>query len=354
MFLRIHCLVLLLCCGCNQMLAKRAVTAPNLESSRRGVDTDHLRLKEQMVWKQLRINVGPPDATIAVHITEPHSGVEEISMFGKGRAVEAIIRRKPSTKPTSAPSRIKGTVVFLHGIQDYKEMGPYVLYREILAHAGYRCVQVDLRGHGRSTGDWITYGVVEARDLVQVLDELERQKLVEGEVGAMGVSYGATVAIQWAAIDPRVKAVVAMEPFCDFRTIAHDAANFVLGRMRWMFSDKDIDWSVDQAGKLAHFDPSEASAVRAIQQTRAQVLLVHSKTDELIPWSHSQRLHDAAPMHSKLILMNGQSHFNLWIKSMDVIRGASLAWFARHLGEGDGSHYAIGPSVDESSTETNR
>jgi hypothetical protein len=52
--------------------------------------------------------------------------------------------------------------------------------------------------------------------------------------------------------------------------------------------------------------------------------------------------------------MNGQSHFNLWIKSMDVIRGASLAWFGRHLGEADGSHYAIGPAVEEPATESNR
>jgi pimeloyl-ACP methyl ester carboxylesterase len=335
------------------MLAERAVRAPNFESDRRGVDTDHVRLKEQLVWKQLRISVGPPDATIAVHITEPHSGPEEINMFGKGRQIEAIITRRPSTRPTTSPTVYKGTVVFIHGIQDYKEMGPYVLYREMLASVGYRCVQVDLRGHGRSTGDWITYGVVEARDMVQVLDELERQHLVEGEVGALGVSYGATVAIQWAAIDPRVKAVVAMEPFCDFRTIAHDAANFVLGKMRWMFSDQDIDNAVDQAGRLAHFNPAEASAVNAIQQTRAQVLLVHSKTDELIPWSHSQRLHDAAPMHSKLILMNGQSHFNLWIKSMDVIRGASLAWFDRHLGEND-AHYASAPERDGSGNQPNR
>jgi pimeloyl-ACP methyl ester carboxylesterase len=320
------------------MLAERAVQAPNLDSPLRGVDTPAHRLKEQAVWKQLRVDVGPPHASIAIHISEPFHGTQEIQMIGRGRGMQARLVRTPATRPaTSRPSTSsashKGTVFLLHGIQDFKEMGPYIIYRAMLAHAGYRCVQVDLRGHGRSTGDWITYGVVEARDLVQVLDELERQELVVGKIGVLGVSYGAAVAIQWAAIDPRIRAIVAMEPYCTFRDIAHDAANFVLGKWRWLFSDRDIDIATDQAGKIAGFDPSHASPVLAITKTRAKVLLFHSQTDELIPWSHSQRLHDAAPSHSKLVLMYGQTHFNLWLKSMDVIRSASLAWFEQHLSD---------------------
>ena len=32
---------------------------------------------------------------------------------------------------------------------------------------------VDLRGHGGSSGRWLTYGVVESRDLSQLIDQLE-------------------------------------------------------------------------------------------------------------------------------------------------------------------------------------
>jgi pimeloyl-ACP methyl ester carboxylesterase len=41
-----------------------------------------------------------------------------------------------------------------------------------LAEAGYRAVLVDLRGHGRSTGKYTTFGVQAAKDLSQVIDAL--------------------------------------------------------------------------------------------------------------------------------------------------------------------------------------
>ena len=52
--------------------------------------------------------------------------------------------------------------------------------------AGYRAVLVDLRGHGRSTGKYLTYGVQEAQDISQVIDALEQQQLIAGEIGVLG------------------------------------------------------------------------------------------------------------------------------------------------------------------------
>ena len=71
--------------------------------------------------------------------------------------------------------------------------------------------------HGHSTGEWLTYGPREAEDLSQVIDELDRRKLLEGRLGVYGISYGATTAIHLAAIDPRVEAVVAVAPFGSMR-----------------------------------------------------------------------------------------------------------------------------------------
>jgi pimeloyl-ACP methyl ester carboxylesterase len=212
---------LLLICGCTQMLAERVAKAPNRQMSvGRGVDAPADELKKLFVDEQLRLSVGPPDASISVWITDPTIARETIALDRKGRA---IIKRKPTTAPATQPLVTKGTVFLLHGIADRKEFGPYMIYREILTHDGYRVVQVDLRGHGRSTGDFITFGVVESRDLVQLLDSLESQGKIIGPVGVLGVSYGASVAIEWAAIDPRIKAIVALEPFATFRQVSHDA-----------------------------------------------------------------------------------------------------------------------------------
>jgi pimeloyl-ACP methyl ester carboxylesterase len=321
-------IVLLVSSGCTQMLAEQIVRAPNKsEDVPRGIDASADELQKLYVDRQLRIPVGPPDATISVWVFDPFSGPETIHFVGTGRQVQAELQRTGAMHAITP----KGTIFVLHGIQDYKELAPYVLYREQLVHQGYRVVQLDLRGHGRSTGEWITYGAVESRDLKQVLDALESEYLIAGNVGVIGISYGAAVAIQWAAIDPRVRAIVAIEPYSSFRQVAYDGASFVLGPSRLIFSDDDIRECENDAGLFGNFNPDDVDVVRSIQKTSAPVLLIHSKSDEFIPWEHSQRLHDAAKDHSKLILVDGNSHFDIWLKSFDLINRESLGWFEKNL-----------------------
>jgi pimeloyl-ACP methyl ester carboxylesterase len=329
---RIISVGLLLLGGCTHMLAEQVVRAPNLGGlSEAGKDESPDELRKIYIDQQLRIPVGPPSASISVWICEPTRAKEVFKLFGAGRRVAIKLWRWPTTKPATAPSAPRGTIFVLHGIQDDKSLGPYVLFREMLVHQGYRVVQVDLRGHGRSTGDWITFGVLESRDLVQVLDALENRNLIAGKVGVVGISYGGAIAIQWAAIDPRVKAVVAIEPFSTLRDIAHDGAKFVLGPARFLFSDEDLQKALDDAGKMAGFNPDDANPLRAITQTSTPVLLIHSRDDQFIPYKQSQRLHDAAPDHSKLVLVDGASHFDIWLKSFQVLQDESLAWFQSYI-----------------------
>jgi hypothetical protein len=58
---------------------------------------------------------------------------------------------------------------------------------------------------------------------------------------------------------------------------------------------------------------------------------MHSRADELIPFSHGQRLHAAAPDHSELIAVDGQSHFWMWPESINLIEKSSRAWFDHYL-----------------------
>ena len=81
-----------------------------------------------------------------------------------------------------------------------------------LARDGYRVVLVDLRGCGRSSGEWISWGGIEIHDMSQLLDELHRRGLADDRVGVVGFSYGGSLGIQLAAVDRRVKAVVALRP----------------------------------------------------------------------------------------------------------------------------------------------
>ncbi|HEY3358317.1 MAG TPA: alpha/beta fold hydrolase, partial [Polyangia bacterium] len=97
----------------------------------------------------------------------------------------------------------RGVVVYLHGIGDNRQSCWGLVTR--LAPLGYDIVAYDARAHGVSTGDACTYGYHEKQDLRRVLDALGERRVV-----LFGISLGAAVALQEAADDSRVAAVVSI------------------------------------------------------------------------------------------------------------------------------------------------
>ena len=213
----------------------------------------------------------------------------------------------------------RGTVFVLHGIRAHR--GDLRAWASMLASAGFRVVLVDLRGHGRSTGDFLTYGVVESRDLTQVLDALEARGLRAGPVGVMGFSYGAAVALEWAGSDPRVEAVVAVAPFASLRTVVPGYTILPLSR-------GFVNAAIDAGGREAGFDPDRASPLLAVPRTHAALLFIHGEDDHRVPPWHSRLLY-AAAANAELVLVPRASHLS--IVEDEEIRRRAPAWFLDHL-----------------------
>jgi len=96
------------------------------------------------------------------------------------------------------------TVVLAHG--NGKTKSEMLSWAEPL-HAEYNLVLFDFRNHGQSSGDLTTLGVREVRDLDAIIDWLERAKS-PSSIAVLGVSMGGATAIDEAATDERVAAVI--------------------------------------------------------------------------------------------------------------------------------------------------
>lgn len=303
--------LLLLLAGCAfhfgfvAWLAHAIVQAPNsakpvvpdedpgpAEISRLGVD------------RQLRVEVGPPPASLSVWVIEARAGA----------------RRAP-----------RGTVFVLHGIRDRKDS--VLGFGKLLAAGGYRAVLVDLRGHGRSSGDWLTYGVVESRDLKQLAEWLERERLLASPLGAYGASYGGAVALQWAALDPRVRAVVTVATFASAREEVSDYIRSLAPR--GLPPEVTIGQAFRKATLLTSAPLDRANPVEAIQKTQAACLLLHGKADARIPVRHALELSAAGRGHSRLLVLEGEDHDTIFADRQGVIARETLAWFDRWLADGD-------------------
>ena len=251
--------------------------------------------------QNFHVKVGPPEASLSVSVVEP------------------AVQRNPPV----------GTVLVVHGI--YARSVTMMGTANALSRAGYRAVLVDLRGHGRSTGEYLTFGVQEAKDLSQVIDALQERGLVAGKLGVYGISYGATTSIHLAGLDPRIQAVVAVAPFSTMRDeVPHFGRTLVPG-VGTAISDETYQEAITEAGQTAGFDPDEASAVAAIRRTTAPVLLMHGTDDKVVPCWHGERLHAAARDHSRLVLIPGMGHTTIWCDKKGEVADRACAWFDRHL-----------------------
>lgn len=298
----------------HHMLSYLVVNTPNYWISPIGKMLLALvKRKVRGIDQQFQVTVGPPDASLAISIIEPKSTTESTN----------------HTTNETAEHPPKGTVLILHGIW----MKGHWMRRiaQVLTEAGYRAVLVDLRGHGASTGRWLTYGRQEKKDLSQVVDELERRELLVGQLGVYGFSYGAAAAIHLAGHDLRVRAVVSAAPFSDMRDGVGDFGRTIFPGIQRIISDKQIQAAIHSGAEKATFDPHTETALTAMQRTTAPVLLLHGTNDRMLPSYHSVRLHEAGNENAELQLIPRTGHLRIGFFPSKEVSQQICDWFNRHL-----------------------
>ena len=188
----------------------------------------------------------------------------------------------------------RGTLIYLHGVADNRASGAGVIER--FRRRGFDVVAYDSRAHGESGGVDTTYGYFEREDLRRVMDAVE-----PGPIVLMGCSLGAAVALQAAAGDRRVAAVVAAEPFSDLRTVVRERAPF-------FFTGDTVGQAIELAERRGNFRADAVSPAAAARTIMAPVLLVHGTADTDTRPDHSQRVFAALTGPKRLILVPGAGH----------------------------------------------
>jgi len=174
------------------------------------------------------------------------------------------------------------TLILLHG---YPADKGNILPALAFLQKDYNLLLFDFRYLGESEGNYSTAGANEVRDLLAAIQFLKTKGI--REVGVWGFSMGGAVALMAIPKAPEIKAVVSQASYASLALMAPELfriplLRYPLGYLVWL-------WAKIFLG----IDLRTVSPVEAVRDITLPVLLIHSSTDDVIPFSQALLLKEA-------------------------------------------------------------
>lgn len=176
----------------------------------------------------------------------------------------------------------KGVIIILTGIQ-WPDVKYYLSHSKLFLENGYSSVLIDARGHGKSEGDKITFGIEDVRDVSTVVDDLVVDERYNNlPIIVMGVSMGGATAINSASLLDDIDGLISMSAFSSWNDVCIDTLEFggfhrCLGNLlRPALSLHGfLNYGID------YFKISPKNTIKQIGNK--PIMLIHSKCDVSVP-----------------------------------------------------------------------
>jgi len=198
----------------------------------------------------------------------------------------------------------RGVILFCHG--NAGNISNRIATLELFNELGFSSLIFDYRGYGRSEGETTEDGTY--RDAEAAWLYLRNQGYEESEIIIMGRSLGAAVAAELAHRH-RPRAVVLESSFTSVPDVAADLYPLLPVRL------------------LSRFDYNTLDYLKSIT---TPVLIVHSRDDEIIPFSHGQRLFAAAKPPKQFLELKGGHNDGIYVSGIDYYRDGLNRFFEAH------------------------
>jgi len=295
-----------------------------------------------VVWRGVESLTRPPRMAPASHPRDfdlPYEQVEFPSRDGitlRGWFIPAAaLRASPAAEFTvseaellraSPANEARGTVVFCHGHGGHKD--PDLKYAPWFHAHGYNVLLFDFHGHGQSDGGRISLVYHERQDLLGALDYLRGRGIVQ--VGVIGFSMGAAVAMATAPLTPAIRAVVADSGFVELRHVVEYGAR-ERGLPGWVARPLSgaVLWLAD---RVLGVHLSEADPIRWVGRISPRPLfIIHGGRDAYIPLADVQRLYAAAGEPKELWIEAEAGHRGVEDIKSEEYRKRVLGFFDQWL-----------------------
>ena len=201
---------------------------------------------------------------------------------------------------------------------------------KMLLDMGYNAILVDERGHARSRGRTITFGVKERRDVASWVAYVAGRFGKETPIFLHGISMGAATVLMASDMDlpGNVRGILADCPYSSPEEIIIRTAKSI--RFPTRFIKPFLRAS---AFLFGHFRLRETDAVRAVANTRCPILIIHGEDDRFVPAEMSERIAAANPEMVRRITFPNAAHGISYVLDTERYRRETAAFLRAQLPE---------------------
>lgn len=199
----------------------------------------------------------------------------------------------------------KAVILCLSGIHN-PSVTAFFGHAKMFKEHGYSSILIEMRAHGESEGDRICAGYKEYLDVDAAVDYVRKQTAYDNvPIVVMGLSLGAATAINAIAHNEEIDALISLSAFSSWEEAFCD--NMAMTLPPWLANL--LSPFVDVATYLKYGNATAVKPIYSICQLgQRPALLIHSREDSQVPYTHFTRLVDQAGEHVDTLTVEGDHH----------------------------------------------